>query len=126
MTVNNFFFLNIKKAQLILCLFFMSPFAWAASEFLTGFKLNSCSLKYCYQLTVEKDGQAERSSLGTIYAFGSAELLIFSNDKTIHLSLHGEDGFYDPNRSQVILRKVREKNMKDIILDTHSGEVSVY
>lgn len=34
--------------------------------------------------------------------------------------------FYDANRSQVVLRKVREKNLKDIILNTQTGEVSVY
>jgi len=126
MNVSNLFSLKIKKAQLILCLFFISPIAWSASEFLTGFSLHSCNLVSCYKLIVNNSGHTERSSFGSIYAFGPAQLFIFTNDKKFQISLHGEDGFYDANRSHVILRKVPERNLKDIILDTQSGEISVY
>jgi hypothetical protein len=124
-TVSNFLYQPLKKAQIILCLFFSCHVAWSANEFITGFHLNSCTTDFCYQLKVSDQGLAEGSPLAPLYVFGPSELRITQNDgaETVFI---GQEGVLDLKHGHIILRNIREHQGKDLLFYTRNGQIRFY
>ncbi|MCB0386913.1 MAG: hypothetical protein KDD43_16075 [Bdellovibrionales bacterium] len=104
-----------------LLLFFIGLPAQAGTEEIRPFQLRSCNERHCFVLNAPV---AFRSPLDNIFVFSNGELRLESrSDRKILRRELGQEGYYDPQFSRIVLREIKDRKYQDILVNLENGRL---